>query len=98
MAPPNSQCVNAIQMYGASNLRDLADDNNYNHPNPVRITIEGGYFISTSTGTPALTTGSFSSELKVTNYAYIMGKGGAGGNALVVMVQVEELHLILSVM
>ena len=64
-----------------SNLRSLADAAGFNGTNPVRITLQAGYHLATSTSNYGMRTGSFPSELKVDNYAYIMGKGGTGGQA-----------------
>ena len=94
--PNSGNPISLSQFYGAmdysvvtisggnrtnSNLRSLANSHGYNGTNPVRITINAGYHISTSTGNYGMRTGSFPSELKVDNYAFIMGKGGRGGNA-----------------
>ena len=59
-----------------SNLRSLANAAGYDGTNPVRITLQAGYHLSTATNNYGMRTGSFPSELKVDNYAYIMGKGG----------------------
>ena len=64
-----------------SNLRSLADTAGFNGTNPVRITLNAGYHLADETSNYGMRTGSFPSELKVDNYAYIMGKGGTGGQA-----------------
>ena len=54
-----------------SNLRSLADTAGFNGTNPVRITLQAGYHYATGTGGYGMVTGSFPSQLKVNNYAYI---------------------------
>ena len=71
--------IPSSNQYVHSNLKTLAINNGYDGTNPVRVTINSGYHIATDTGNYGMRTGEFDSELKVTNKAYIMGKGGNGG-------------------
>jgi hypothetical protein len=49
---------------------------------PVQLSLAAGrYLWSDSTAVPAVTTGTFPGGLVFTNNGFIMGKGGAGGNA-----------------
>lgn len=62
------------------NLATWASANGWNGSSAATITIAAGVYIySTSTGTPALTTGNFPNGLTIINNGYIMGMGGAGG-------------------
>ena len=64
------------------NLASYATSVGWNGSSAVQATIGSGVWIySTSTGTPALTTGSFPGGLTIVNNGYIAGKGGNGGGA-----------------
>ncbi len=64
------------------NLRTWALANGWNGSTAATITIGSGVWIySTSTGTPALTTGSFPGGLTIINNGFIAGMGGAGGTS-----------------
>jgi hypothetical protein len=63
------------------NLRTWALANGWNGSTAATITIGSGVWIySTSTGTPALTTGSFPGGLTIINNGFIAGMGGAAGD------------------
>jgi len=60
------------------NLATYATSNGWDGAAPAIITIDTGvYVISSSTGTPALTTGAFPGGLTIINKGYIAGKGGS---------------------
>lgn len=64
------------------NLATWAAANGWNGTAPATITIATGVWVySTSTGTPALTTGNFPNGLTIVNNGFIAGMGGAGGPA-----------------
>lgn len=64
------------------NLASYATSVGWNGSSAVQATIGSGVWIySTSTGTPALTTGSFPGGLTIVNNGFIAGKGGNGGGA-----------------
>ena len=61
------------------NLATWAAANGWNGTSVATITIAAGVWIySTSTGTPALTTGNFPNGLTIVNNGYIAGMGGQG--------------------
>ena len=63
------------------NLRTWALANGWDGSTAATITIGSGVWIySTSTGTPALTTGSFPGGLTIINNGFIAGMGGAAGD------------------
>ena len=63
------------------NLRTWALGEGWNGSSPAEIEIESGVYVySTSTTTPALTTGSFPGGLTLIVNGFILGQGGRGGS------------------
>lgn len=92
---PASGLIDLNDFYGAAPYFDITMSSSYQGLNlysyaislgwdgdPVRLTINSGIYIwSDSTSTPALTISSdFNGKLQITNYGYIIGKGGEGGS------------------
>lgn len=66
------------------NLETWAKFYGWNGVFPAVITINPGVYVwSDNTAVPALATGNFPRGVTIINYGFIMGKGGAGGTALV---------------
>ena len=94
---PTSGTISLSNFYGAvrqftftissnqtnANLRTLAVNAGWDQSAPVIATIGSGVYVSSnSTGTPALTVnGSFPGGVQLINNGFIIGMGGAGGNA-----------------